>query len=150
GTTIYVLPGTYREPAALAAPDARCAKLSLSAPLTYADQLACPHLQSLISVTGVNDLQIEGVGGPVVITGKKQVGIRAVRADGFYLRGVTLTGFGADGVSVTETDGFVFDQVTGLSNGDHGLAAYASDHGLITDCTASGNGDAGIATASAA
>jgi hypothetical protein len=150
GTTIYVLPGVYHERPALAAPTGRCAKLPGGAPLSFDDQVACPHLQSLISVTGVDDLQIEGVGGPVIIEGKKDVGIRADRADGFYLRGVTLRGFGEDGVRITETDGFVFDQVTGLANGGHGLAAYASDHGLITDCVASGNGDAGVSTASSA
>jgi Right handed beta helix region len=150
GTTIYVLPGTYHEKSSLAAPKGRCAKLGDDAPLSYDDQRACPHLQSLISVTGMPDLQIEGVGGPVIIEGKKQVGIRADRADGFYLRGVTVRGFGEDGVGVSETDGFVLDQVSGLGNGGHGLASYTSDHGLITDCTASGNGDAGIATASAA
>ncbi len=149
GTTIYVLPGTYHETSALTAPKGRCAGLGERSPLSYADQRACPHVQSLISVTGVPDLQIEGVGGPVVISGKKQVGVLAERADGFYLRGVTLQGFGEDGVSVTGTDGFVLDRVSGLGNGGNGLAAYTSDHGLITDCAASGNGDAGIATASA-
>jgi Right handed beta helix region len=149
GTTIYVLPGTYREPAALAAPKGRCAKLGDRAPLSYDDQRACPHLRSLISVTGLADLQIEGVGGPVTIEGDKPVGIRAERADGFYLRGVTVRGFTEDGVSVESTDGFVLDQVGGLSNGGRGLSATGSDHGLITDCTASGNGDAGIATESA-
>jgi len=150
GTTIYVLPGTYHEPSALAAPKGHCAKLDDSTPLSYDDQRSCPHLQSLISVTGVPDLQIEGVGGPVIIEGKKPVGILAERADGFYLRGVTVRGFGTDGVSVIQTDGFVLDQVSGLANGGHGLASYTSDHGLITDCTASGNGDAGVSTASAA
>ncbi|MCW2862394.1 MAG: hypothetical protein JWP48_4102 [Actinoallomurus sp.] len=149
GTTIYVLPGLYHEQAALAAPKGRCAKLDDRTPLSYDDQVACPHLQSLISVTGVPDLQIEGVGGPVVVEGKKQVGIRAYHADGFYLRGVTVRGFAEDGVNVVETNGFVLDQVTGAANGGRGLAASTSDHGLITDCTASGNGDAGIATASA-
>jgi Right handed beta helix region len=150
GTTIYVLPGTYREPSALAAPKGRCARLGTGTPLSYDDQRACPHAQSLISVTGQTDLQIEGVGGPVIVEGEKQVGILAEQADGFYLRGVTVRGFSEDGVRVAQTDGFVLDQVTGLANGGDGLAAYASDHGLITDCAASGNGDAGIATASAA
>ncbi|GLY91105.1 right-handed parallel beta-helix repeat-containing protein [Actinoallomurus iriomotensis] len=150
GTTIYVLPGTYHEPSSLRAPKGRCASLDDATPLSYDDQHACPHLQSLISVTGQAGLQIEGVGGSVIIEGKKQVGVRAERANGFYLRGVTVRGFTEDGVSVSETDGFTLDHVTGLANGGHGLAAYTSDHGLITDCSASGNGDAGIATASAA
>src|SRR4051812_7585493 len=103
GTTIYVLPGVYHERPALAPPEGRCAKLPGGAPLSYDDQQACPHVQSLISVAGIGDLQIEGVGGPVIIEGKKDIGIRADRADGFYLRGVTLRGFGEDGVGVTET-----------------------------------------------
>jgi hypothetical protein len=149
GTTIYVLPGTYHEEPSRAAPTGRCTALAGDRYLTYEEQLACPHLRSLISVAGIDDLQIEGVGGPVVIEGGQRVGILADRADGFYLRGVTVRGFAEDGVAVVETDGFVLDQVTGLANGAHGLAADAVDHGLITDCAASGNGDAGIATASA-
>jgi hypothetical protein len=149
GTTIYVLPGTYHEKPSLAPPSAACAKL-VERDLTYEQQLACPHLQSLISVAGTKDLQIEGVGGTVVIEGGKRVGILADRADGFYLRNVTVRGFDEDGVGVVETDGFVLDQVTGLANGSHGLAAYGTDHGVIADCAASGNGDAGISTASAA
>jgi hypothetical protein len=146
GTTIYVLPGTYREEPSLAPPNGACAKLSVTQDLSYDQQRSCPHVQSLISVTGIDDLQIEGVGGQVIIDGAKRVGVLADRADGFYLRNVTVRGFGEDGVAVVETDGFVLDQVTGLGNRAHGLAAYGTDHGLITDCTAYGNGDAGIAT----
>jgi hypothetical protein len=149
GTTIYVLPGTYHEEPSLAAPTGRCAGPAGQKVLSYEQQRACPHLQNLVSVTGIGDLQIEGVGGGVVVEGNKQVGIRADRADGFYLRNVTVRGFAEDGVGVVETDGFVLDQVTGLGNGAHGMAAYGADHGLITDCAVSGNGDAGIATASA-
>ncbi|MCW2947043.1 MAG: hypothetical protein JWR24_3760 [Actinoallomurus sp.] len=149
GTTIYVLPGTYREEPSLAAPTGQCAKLAGQEVLSYEQQQACPHLQNLISVTGIGDLQIEGVGGAVVVEGTKRIGIRADRSNGFYLRNVTVRGFAEDGVDVVETDGFVLDQVTGQGNGANGLAADAADHGLITDCTASGNGDSGIATASA-
>jgi hypothetical protein len=149
GTTIYVLPGTYREEPSQAAPTGACAKLSTRQDLSFDQQRACPHLQSLISVAGIDDLQIEGVGGPVVVEGGKRVGILADRADGFYLRNVTVRGFSEDGVGIVETDGFVLDRVTGLGNGTHGLAAYGADHGLVTDCAASGNGDAGIATVSA-
>jgi hypothetical protein len=105
-----------------------------------------------LSIAGILDLQIEGVGGPVIIQSSKAepVGVHADRAGGFYLRGVTVRGFTEDGVRVTQTDGFVLDQVTALANGAHGLAADVADHGLITDCVASGNADAGIATSSAA
>jgi hypothetical protein len=149
GTTIYVLPGTYHEEPSLTAPEGECAKLAGRQDLSYEEQRQCPHLRSLISVVGIDDLQIEGVGGPVIVEGGKSVGVFADRADGFYLRDVTVRGFAEDGVDVAETDGFVLDRVTGLANGSDGLATHATDHGLITDCASSGNGDAGIATASA-
>jgi Right handed beta helix region len=150
GTTIYVLPGTYRERPSLAAPSGSCRALAdRGAALSYEEQRACPHLRNLISVSALGDLQIEGVGDGVVIAGDKPIGVRADRADGFYLRNVTVKGFAEDGVAVVETDGFALDRVTALDNDGHGLAAYATDHGVIADCQASGNGDAGIATASA-
>lgn len=149
GTTIYVLPGTYREQPSLARPNSGCRTLASGPALSYAQERACPHLRNLIGVFGVDDLQIEGVGTGVVIEGSKQNGIHVDRANGFYLRNVTVSGFAADGVDVVETDGFVLDHVTADRNGARGLAAVASDHGVITDCTASGNGDAGVATASA-
>jgi hypothetical protein len=149
GTTIYVLPGTYREQPSLAAPTKACRALDGLPTLTYEQQHACPHLRNLISVSGVGDLQIEGVGTGVIVEGDKPIGVSADRADGFYLRNITVKGFKEDGVAVVETDGFVLDTVTALNDGEHGLAAYATDHGVIADCEASGNGDAGIATASA-
>lgn len=149
GTTIYVLPGTYRETPSLARPTAACRALADSPNLTYDQERACPHLRNLIGVFGLADLQIEGVGPGVVIEGGQRVGIHADRANGLYLKNITLRGFQADGVDVVETDGFVLDQVTADRNGARGLAAIASDHGLLTDCAATGNGDAGIATASA-
>ncbi|MEV0404587.1 right-handed parallel beta-helix repeat-containing protein [Actinoallomurus sp. NPDC050550] len=149
GTTIYVLPGTYREQPSLATPSGPCRALADRTTLSYEQQHACPHLRNLINVSGLDDLQIEGVGAGVVVEGDKPIGIRADRADGFYLRGVTVKGFAEDGVAVVETDGYVLDQVAALNDGEHGLAAYGTDHGVIADCEASGNGDAGIATASA-
>ncbi|MCO5969388.1 right-handed parallel beta-helix repeat-containing protein [Actinoallomurus soli] len=149
GTTIYVLPGTYREQPSLAAPSGACRALAGASTLTYEQERSCPHLRSLISVFGLGDLQIEGVGDGVVVEGDKPIGVRADRADGFYLRGVTVRGFKEDGVAVVETDGFVLDRVTARDDGREGLAAYGTDHGVIADCEATGNGDAGIATASA-
>ena len=150
GTTIYVLPGVYHEEPSLARPSGACAKLPAHGALSYQQQAACPHLRNLIGVFGRTDLQIEGVGQGVIVEGHTPVGIRADRADGFYLKNITVRGFAEDGVAVVETDGFVLDQVAGVNNGEHGLAVYGADHGLIADCTASGNRDAGISTESAA
>lgn len=94
-------------------------------------------------VTGVPDLQIEGVGAVTVR------GITVDRADGIYLRNLTVRG-AKDGVSVTGTDGFALDRITATGNARDGLAVSGGDHGVITDSTASGNGGAGIATTSAA
>lgn len=149
GTTIYVLPGVYHEEPSLAHPPGACAKLPAQGALSYQQQAACPHLRNLIGVFGLTDLQIEGVGQGVIVEGRTPVGIRADRANGFYLKNVTVRGFAEDGVAVVETDGFVLDRVAGLDNGEHGLAAYGADHGMIADCTASGNRDAGISTESA-
>jgi hypothetical protein len=149
GMTIYVLPGTYREKPSLAKPTAQCQALANSPDLTYDQERACPHLRNLIGVFGLTDLQIEGVGPGVVIESGKRVGVHADRANGLYLRNITVRGSTADGIDVVETDGFVLDQVTADNNGARGLSAIASDHGVITDCAASGNGDAGVATASA-
>lgn len=148
GTTIYVLPGTYRERPSLARPAPECRALAGSSNLTYEQERACPHLRNLIGVFGLTDLQIEGV-GQVVIEGGTLVGVHVDRSNGFYLKNVTVRGFKGDGVDVVETDGFVLDQVTADRDGGRGMAAIASDHGVITDCAASGNGDAGVATASA-
>lgn len=174
GTTIYVLPGVYREEPSRAAPAPGCAPLA-DAMLTYAQQYACPHLQNLIAVLGdetpddgdsacdgrLCGLQIEGTGAApddVVIDGgfdgegrfEKHIGIRADRADGFYVRNLTVQLFGDNAVYVIETDGFVIDRVVGRWNGRYGFLTFTVDHGLYTDCEAYGNGDSGVYPGSAA
>lgn len=131
GSTIYLLPGKYRDATVSIAGGAGC--------------LRC-------------DLRLEGMGNrpeDVVLEGGRtddggwtqRVGIHAEHANGLYLRNFTTQRYSGSGVEVVWTDGFVVDHVVGRWNGSYGLAALAADHGVLTDCTATGNSDAGIATA---
>ncbi|MFP3963708.1 right-handed parallel beta-helix repeat-containing protein [Actinomadura fulvescens] len=174
GTTIYVLPGTYREEPSRAAPTGPCAELAGRHLLSYAQQYACPNLQNLIAVFGDVtpgnddyrcdgprcDLQLEGTGQKttdVVIEGgfkadgtwAKLNGVRADRADGFYLRNITTQLFEFNGVYVIEQDGFVIDRALARWNEEYGFLTFATDHGLYTDCEAYGSGDAGLYPGSA-
>lgn len=174
GTTIYVLPGTYREEPSRAEPSPRCAPLEGQDLLTYAEQYACPNLQQLVAVFGDEtpddddyscdsarcDLQLEGTGREmtdVVIEGgfksdgtwAKLNGIRSDRADGFYLRNITTQLFEFNGVYILEQDGFVIDRALARWNEEYGFLTFASDHGLYTDCEGHHNGDAGIYPGSA-
>ncbi|HSJ18934.1 MAG TPA: right-handed parallel beta-helix repeat-containing protein [Solirubrobacterales bacterium] len=81
--------------------------------------------------------------GPLAGEGK-DVGIRAERADGFYLRNVTLQHAEEHGVYPVETDGYAIDRVKMAYNHEYGHLAFTSDHGLIKNCDALGSGDAGV------
>ncbi len=177
-TTIYVLPGVYREK-----PNRRNPSCShhggngdgeQGAPiLSYEDQVKCPHEQNLIGIFGDKDfdeerecnsprcdLQIEGTGarpGDVLITGgfnksgqfAKLNGIRADRTDGIYFRNFTIELFEFNALYILETDGFVIDDVVGRYNDEYAFLTFASDHGLYQNCEGYGNGDSGIYPGSA-
>ena len=81
--------------------------------------------------------------GPLAGQGK-DVGIRAERADGFYLRNVTLQHAEEHGVYPVEVDGYAIDRVKMAYNHEYGHLAFTSDHGLIKNCEALGSGDAGV------
>ncbi|MFI0353033.1 right-handed parallel beta-helix repeat-containing protein [Actinomadura sp. 9N407] len=174
GTTIYVLPGKYREEPSRAAPSPECAALGNRHALSYAEQYSCPNLQQLVAIFGDRtpgdaspvcdsvrcDLQLEGTGKEmtdVILEGgykedgtwAKLNGIRSDRADGFYLRNITAQLFEFNSVYVLEQDGFVIDRALGRWNEEYGFLTFASDHGLYTDCEAHGNGDAGLYPGSA-
>ena len=80
----------------------------------------------------------------------KDVGIRAERADGFYLRNVTLQHAEEHGVYPIEVDGYVIDRVKMAFNHEYGHLSFTSDHGLIKNCDALGSGDAGVYPGAAA
>lgn len=110
----------------------------------------CIRCNLQIEGSGVrpDDVTIDAGNGPRV-TGPeagqgKDVGIRAERADGFYLRNVTLQHAEEHGVYPVETDGYAVDRVKMAYNHEYGHLAFTSDHGLIKDCEALGSGDAGL------
>ena len=87
--------------------------------------------------------------GPQADDGK-DVGIRAERADGFYLRNVTLQNAAEHGVYPVEVDGYAIDRVKMAFNHEYGHLSFSSDHGLIKNCEALGSGDAGVYPGAAA
>ena len=133
--------------------------------LTYEEQVACPGLQNLIAIFGDSDgdgvcdnalcnLQIEGTGArpeDVIVDGDYSVlnGIRGDRADGLYLRNLTVQRFEFNAVYVLETDGFAFDEVVTRWNDEYGFLSFAVDHGLYQNCEGYTNGDSAVYPGSA-
>ena len=149
GIHILMLPGLYREDPSLGVAEEACARLATEVVLLFEQQMACRHVQNLVAIFGIEDLQIEGTGaGPddVVIDAafQKLNAVRADRANGFYVRNLTVQRSLFNGLYILETDGFVIDRVAGRWNDEYGFLTFASDHGLYTSCEAYGNGDAGI------
>ena len=171
GTNIYVLPGTYREEPSWN-PD--CAKGYDGGVVDYPLIVSCGEVINLVTVAGdgtpdtrktdcnqLCDLQIEGTGQrmeDVVLHGGytpegdwvKHNGLKADRADGFYVRNMTFEVFRENALYVHETDGYGIDRVNARHNDLYGILTFASDHGLIQDCDTSFNGDSGIYPGSAA
>jgi Right handed beta helix region len=83
-----------------------------------------------------------GDGGPG--DPKKDVGLRADRADGFVLRNMTIRHAAEHDLYVLETDGYLLDRVKFFYAGEYGSLMFTSDHGLTENCEAAGNGDSGV------
>jgi hypothetical protein len=171
GTNIYVLPGLYREEPSQAPP---CTKDYDGGIVDYDLIVSCGEVVNLITVAGDDpadadivcdsarcDLQIEGTGqrpDDVTVRGGfdgagdwiKHNGIKADRADGFYLRNMAFELFRENAIYVHETDGYALDRVVGRHNELYGILTFTSDHGLIKDCDTSFNGDSGVYPGSAA
>jgi hypothetical protein len=170
-TNIYVLPGQYREEPSW---DPPCTEDYDGGVLEYADIVRCGEILSLVTVAGDDPddadivcdnqlchLQIEGTGesaDDVVLTGGfredgdwvKHNGLKADRADGFYLKNMAFELFRENAVYVHETDGYVLDGVVGRKNDLYGILTFTSDNGLITGCETYLNGDSGVYPGSAA
>jgi len=86
----------------------------------------------------------KGNGGPNGAGHKKDVGIRADRADGFVLRNVTVRHAAEHGIYVLESDGFVLDRFKAFYNGLYGTLVFVEDHGIQQNCETAGHGDSGI------
>ncbi|MCA1711981.1 MAG: right-handed parallel beta-helix repeat-containing protein [Actinobacteria bacterium] len=165
GTNIYVLPGLYREEPSQAPP---CTKGYDGGIVSYDLIVSCGEVINLVTIAGDDpkdpdivcdnalcNLQIEGTGArmeDVVLQGGfkadgdwiKHNGIKADRADGFYLRNLTAELFRENAIYVHETDGYALDRINVRHNDLYGALTFTSDHGLIKDCEASYNGDSGI------
>lgn len=170
-TNIYVLPGVYRERPSW---DAACMKGYDGGIVTYELSHSCGEVVNLVTIAGDDpedqdivcdsalcNLQVEGTGarpGDVLFRGGfaengdwvKHNGIKADRADGFYLANMTLELFRENAVYIHETDGYVVDRVVTRYNDLYGVLTFTSDHGLIQRCNAHHNGDSGIYPGSAA
>lgn len=83
-------------------------------------------------------------GGPSGAGAKKDVAIRADRADGFVLRNVNPRHAGEHGIYVHETDGYMLDRFKAYYSKLYGTLTFASDHGVQQNCDAVGHGDSGI------
>lgn len=171
GTNIYVLPGVYREEPSW---DPTCDAGYDGGVVSYELMYDCGEIVNLVTIAGddpddpdivcdqaVCDLQVEGTGddsSDVLFTGGfgedgdwvKHNGIKADRADGFYLANMTLELFRENAVYVHETDGYAIDRVVTRHNDLYGVLTFTSDHGLISNCEAHHNGDSGIYPGSAA
>ncbi|MFN2617683.1 MAG: hypothetical protein ABR581_11265 [Thermoleophilaceae bacterium] len=78
------------------------------------------------------------------IGAKKDVGIRADRADGFVLRNVTVRHAGEHNIYILESDGYRLERFKTYYAGEYGVLTFVEDHGLIQDCDAAGFGDAAL------
>jgi hypothetical protein len=106
------------------------------------------------SGVGPDDVVIDGgrvaSGNHGPIGAKKDVGIRADRADGFVLRNMTVRHTREHGIYILESDGYRIERFKAFYNGEYGVLTFVEDHGLMQDCEAAGSGDAGLYPGAAA
>jgi hypothetical protein len=81
---------------------------------------------------------------------KKDVTIRADRADGFVIRNLTARHAAEHALYAPEVDGFLVERYKGYANEEYAILTFNADHTLIQDCDTSHNGDAAIYPGSAA
>ena len=112
----------------------------------------CIRCNLQIEGSGVNadDVIIEagdaskGDGGPNGVGTKKDVAIRADRADGFVLKNVKVRHAKEHGIYVLESDGYLLTNFKAYYNGLYGTLTFVDDHGVQQNCDAVGHGDSGI------
>lgn len=85
-----------------------------------------------------------GNGGPSAVGSKKDVALKADRADGFVLRNMTVRHAKEHDVYVLETDGYLLDHVKFFYAGEYGQLTFATDHGVTKNCEGVGNGDSAV------
>ena len=126
----------------------------------YEYQRKCPNAQNLIAIIGDSpdpdrvcdskcNIQILGMGrrrGDVLISGQRSKlnVIRADRADGIYIKRLTVEHSDFNNVYVLETNGFRIEDVESRYSREYGVLTFTSDHGLYNRVEAYGSGDSGI------
>lgn len=85
-----------------------------------------------------------GDGGPSGAGSKKDVALKADRADGFVLRNMTVRHAKEHDVYVLETDGYLLDRIRFRYAGEYGALMFATDHGMTKNCDGVGNGDSAV------
>jgi hypothetical protein len=85
-----------------------------------------------------------GNGGPSGAGSKKDVALKADRADGFVLKNLTVRHAKEHDVYVLETDGYLLARDKFFYAGEYGALMFASDHGVTKDCEGVGNGDSAV------
>ncbi len=171
GHRILMMPGHYFEEPSVAAlrdPSPECAPFVTMSIIEYEDNWNCPNIHNTVAILGDDpddediactwerlcDLQIQGTGKhreDVIIDAawNHLNAVRADRADGFYITGVTIQRTDFNSLYILQTDGFVIDDVLTRWNYEYGFLTFAVDHGLYIDCESYGNGDSGIYPGSA-
>jgi hypothetical protein len=86
----------------------------------------------------------KGDGGPNGVGTKKDVAIRADRADGFVLKNIKVRHAKEHGIYVLESDGYLLTHFKAYYNGLYGTLTFVEDHGVQEHCDAVGHGDSGI------
>ncbi len=86
----------------------------------------------------------KGDGGPNGVGTKKDVAVRADRADGFVLKNVKVRHAKEHGIYVLESDGYLLTRFKAYYNGLYGTLTFVEDHGVTQHCDAVGHGDSGV------
>ncbi len=116
------------------------------------DEGPCIRCNLQLEGSGVNadDVIVEagdaskGDGGPNGVGTKKDVAIRADRADGFVLKNIKVRHAKEHGIYVLESDGYLLTHFKAYYNGLYGTLTFVEDHGVQQHCDAVGHGDSGI------
>jgi hypothetical protein len=86
----------------------------------------------------------KGNKGPNGVGSKKDVAVRADRADGFVFKNATVRHAGEHGLYVLETDGYLLDRFKAYYSKLYGTLTFASDHGRQSNCEGVGHGDSAL------
>jgi hypothetical protein len=169
GSTIYVMPGVYKEGPSLQPPKPECQAIydqvnGGNHVLSYEQERQCPHAKNLIAVMGDTNnnricdskcnIQIEGTGAypeDVYVQGDRFAGptlrlnlLRADRADGIIVTNMKFEYSDFNNIYFLETNGFRMSKVVSGWSREYGVLSFTSDHGMIEYCETYGNGDSGI------